>query len=424
MRSEISEGWINTNLENICTSPQYGWTSSAEKNKKGLRFLRTTDISGGGVNWSTVPGCAEEPGDPKKYLLLAGDIVISRAGSVGVSFLVNDCPPAIFASYLIRFRPRHPIEGKYISLFLNSPEYWAAIADETAGIAVPNVNATKLKGIKIPLPPIAEQKRIVANVEELLGRVNSVRERLARVQAILKRFRQSVLSAACSGRLTADWRQSHPLMGSSRGLLERIHEEKKRKWFDKAPQKNRESKSIKYPPITEPNPEFETEFPESWCLASMDELTSHVTSGSRDWKRYYRGEGPGTFIMAQNVKAMLFDRSFRLAVDPPKNDRDRRRSEVKKNDILVTIAGNTGEVCRIKEPVEQHYVCQSVALMRPAIGEISPYLEIYLNSPKHGQAQYRKWIYGEGRPHLSFEHLRTTAVAVPPLEEQQLISFW
>lgn len=59
------------------------------------------------------------------------------------------------------------------------------------------------------LPPLAEQKRIVAKVEEVLARVNAARERLAKLPTILKRFRQSVLAAACSGRLTADWREQH-----------------------------------------------------------------------------------------------------------------------------------------------------------------------------------------------------------------------
>ena len=58
----------------------------------------------------------------------------------------------------------------------------------------------------IPLPPLAEQRRIVAKLEELLGKVEASRQRLAQVPALLKRFRQAVLAAACSGRLTADWR--------------------------------------------------------------------------------------------------------------------------------------------------------------------------------------------------------------------------
>ncbi len=56
--------------------------------------------------------------------------------------------------------------------------------------------------MEIPLPPLAEQKRIVAKIEELLARVNPTRERLVKVPAILKRFRQAVLAAACTGNLT------------------------------------------------------------------------------------------------------------------------------------------------------------------------------------------------------------------------------
>ena len=61
-----------------------------------------------------------------------------------------------------------------------------------------------------PLPPLAEQRRIVAQVEALLARVQAARERLAKVPALLKRFRQSVLAAACSGQLTEDWREDEP----------------------------------------------------------------------------------------------------------------------------------------------------------------------------------------------------------------------
>jgi type I restriction enzyme, S subunit len=82
---------------------------------------------------------------------------------------------------------------------------------------------------------------------------------------------------------------------------------------------------------------------------------------------------------------------------------------------------NAADLCRVTESVQQHYVCQSVALMRPVTEETSQFFEIYLNSAEHGLAQYQKWIYGEGRPHLSFDQLKATAVALPSLEEQQEI---
>jgi type I restriction enzyme, S subunit len=69
-----------------------------------------------------------------------------------------------------------------------------------------SVGTKTLLETKFLLPPLAEQKRIVAKVEALLERTNAARARLTKVPAIVKRFRQSVLAAACSGQLTADWR--------------------------------------------------------------------------------------------------------------------------------------------------------------------------------------------------------------------------
>ena len=73
-----------------------------------------------------------------------------------------------------------------------------------------NVNALNIDTIEFPLPPSSEQRRIVAKVEELLKHVNASRDHLAKASKILKAFRQSVLAAACSGRLTEDWRERHP----------------------------------------------------------------------------------------------------------------------------------------------------------------------------------------------------------------------
>ena len=66
-------------------------------------------------------------------------------------------------------------------------------------------------------------------------------------------------------------------------------------------------------------------------------------------------------------------------------------------------------------------MCQSVALLRPAIPETSKYLELFLASEEHGQEQFNEYGYGQGRPHLSFDQLRSTAIFLPPLPEQQEI---
>jgi len=86
-------------------------------------------------------------------------------------------------------------------------------------VALQKCDCLKLSDILIPLPPLAEQRRIVTAVEALLARVNASQERLDKVPRLLKAFRQAVLAAACSGRLTEEWREerfqrlNHPEIG-------------------------------------------------------------------------------------------------------------------------------------------------------------------------------------------------------------------
>ena len=206
--SDLPNGWEWTTLQEACSKPQYGWTTKATA-EGTLRLLRTTDITDGNVDWETVPFCTEEPPDKEKYLLKTGDIVISRAGSVGYSYLVKNPQNAVFASYLIRFKPSPMIDENYLVFFLKSPDYWKIISKEKAGIALVNVNATKLKRIEIPLPPLAEQHRIVAKLETLFTQLDTAVDNLKKAQMQLQRYRQSLLKAAFDGELTEEWREGY-----------------------------------------------------------------------------------------------------------------------------------------------------------------------------------------------------------------------
>ena len=88
----------------------------------------------------------------------------------------------------------------------------------------------KIRAARFPLPPLNEQRRIVAKLEALLARSRKAREALDAVPALLERFRQSVLAAAFRGDLTADWRAQNPDVEPASKLLERIRAERRRRW--------------------------------------------------------------------------------------------------------------------------------------------------------------------------------------------------
>jgi type I restriction enzyme S subunit len=288
---ELPEGWLWATLGEICSKPQYGWTASADPNGDGLKLLRTTDISPGNINWPTVPACSKLPDDIDKYKLKPGDIVVSRAGSVGISIELTECPNAIFASYLIRFNAMSPIPPRYISLFLKTPSYWSSIVDNTAGIAIPNVNATKLANLKIPLSPFPEQHRIVAKLETLLAQVNRSKDHLAKVPPLIKRFRQSVLAAACSGRMTEDWRRVHPDVEPASELLNRIQKERIRRYEEECRKAELEGRrKPKKPKNLEPqvvDTDGLPELPEWWVWTRLGLIIDSMKNGLYKPIEYY-----------------------------------------------------------------------------------------------------------------------------------------
>lgn len=167
--SNLPHGWSYLTLGDICIKPQYGWTSSASQNGD-LKYIRTTDISSGNIDWDTVPYCRLKPDDVDKYKIRKNDIVVSRAGSIGVSYFFNEVPfNAVFASYLIRLQPLDNVNPKYVYYFLKSSDYWNSIKESSAGIAIPNVNGTKLAKIRIPVAPKKIQDEIVLKIEKILS---------------------------------------------------------------------------------------------------------------------------------------------------------------------------------------------------------------------------------------------------------------
>ncbi|MEA3429607.1 MAG: restriction endonuclease subunit S, partial [Thermodesulfobacteriota bacterium] len=299
---DLPEGWVISTLGEISTKPQYGWTTKANHESGEVKLLRTTDITSGKIDWASVPYCTKEPDDLKKYFLKAGDIVISRAGSVGVSYLLTDTDNAVFASYLIRFRPIEPVNKKYVYYFLKSPDYWKAIGKSTLGIAVPNVNATKLAKVKIPIATPNEQKRIVAEIEKQFSRLDEAVDNLKRVKANLKRYKASVLKAAVEGKLTEEWRKKHPEVEHAAKLLERILADRRKKWEEaelakikakgKEPTDDKWKKKYKEP--LKPDLNGLPKLPDGWVWSSVDCLGEIVTgtTPSTKKKEYYGGDIP------------------------------------------------------------------------------------------------------------------------------------
>ena len=152
-----------------------------------------------------MPYCKIESADIPKYRLASGDIVFARTGATtGKSFLVDNPPNAVFASYLIRLRLLDKkLLPEFVSLFFQTAGYWQSIKDGSSGSAQGGFNATKLGALTIPVPPLAEQQRIVGVLDEAFAGLATAQanaeKNLQNARALFESHLQSVFTQRGKG---------------------------------------------------------------------------------------------------------------------------------------------------------------------------------------------------------------------------------
>lgn len=183
----VPEHWDVVRLGEMIGKPEYGYTASASNERVGPKFLRITDIQNGGVAWTSVPYCQCTPTETEKYKLLSGDILIARIGATtGKTLLVEECPPAIFASYLIRVRCKSSLLPAYLSQFTITQNYWNQINASKGGRLKQGVNIPVLKSLLISLPSLAEQQEITHTLSAVDDKIEAEEKRKAALQALFK----------------------------------------------------------------------------------------------------------------------------------------------------------------------------------------------------------------------------------------------
>ncbi len=290
-------------------------------------------------------------------------------------------------------RSRGGIEPKFIYHFMHQESFRRDAAQNFTGTAGQlRVPVSFIRAAEIPLAPLNEQRRIVAKLEKLLGKVETCQERLNRIPILLKRFRQSVLATACSGRLTPNWSEENPY----------------------AQPCSMESE------CSSETADAGDDFPTNWRVIRLGTLTKLVTSGSRGWAKYYSDSG-SIFIRAQNINADFLNLEDIAFVTPP-DSAEGLRTRVQQYDMLVTITGaNVTKSALVEKPLGDAYVSQHVALVRLADVRLSKFLFYSIVSIAHGRKQLQSAAYGQGKPGLNLDNIRDVVVGLPPLAEQQEI---
>ena len=146
-------------------------------------------------------------------ILRPGDMVVAMSsGSPEIVGKVSAYPgspaPRSFGAFCGGIRPSTPVVADWLRQYFQSKHYRQTVSDLAAGVNINNLKRDHLESLELPLPPEAEQRRIVAKLDALQSRTHLAREALAALPALLDHYRQSVLAAAFRGDLSKDWRMS------------------------------------------------------------------------------------------------------------------------------------------------------------------------------------------------------------------------
>ena len=409
---DIPECWKWVRWGELSQSIQYGYNAPAQESGR-IKMVRISDIQDGKVMWDSVPYCEIKEENIPAYLLGANDILFARTGgTVGKSYLVKEVPEeSIYAGYLIRTRYSSFLSPEYLKCFMESPLYWEQLRNGTIATAQPNCNGKTLSKMILPLPPLAEQKRIVSKIEELLPYIDRYEQAWSKLEQFNSRFpedmKKSLLQYAIQGKLV----EQRPEEGTAEELFAQIQEERQRLIAEK---KIKKEKPL--PEIAEDEKPFD--IPENWKWVRMGSIASKITDGEH--KTPHRVDSYQGFYLlsARNIRdgyILLDDVDY---VDEEEFKKISRRCNPQRGDVLISCSGSVGR-CSTVEDNNLYVMVRSAAMIAPVFLN-SKYL-MYTVQSEVVQGQIRNKTKQTAQANLFQEAIRTLIIPLPPLAEQKRI---
>ena len=313
--------------------------------------------------------------------------------------------------------PTDELDCKYVFYFVLNDEFISKLNPLQRGTSYPAVRDSDVLSQELRLPPLPEQRRIVAEIEKQFTRLDASEAALKRVQTNLKRYRASVLKAACEGKLVpteaelaqAEGRDYEP----ANQLLERILAERRASWEAQTKRRGKYKEPVAVDKKAMPK------IPQGWEWCSLDQLANIGTGstpltsnsqfyqeGSVPWVRSSAlnnpmVSSPSKFVTEQAV------RECRLVLYPP-------------NTLLIAMYGEGKTRGKCSELLIQSTINQAIAavtLPESAI-DCRSFIRLFLTN---NYEETRRLSSGGVQPNLNLGIVRQIAVPLPPLAEQKRI---
>jgi len=372
MEEKLPKGWKNAKINEITTIIGGGTPNTAIKEYYGgeIPWLSPVDLSGykhkyisKGRKNITQLGLKKS----SARLLPKDSVLFSSRAPIGyIAIAQNEVSTNQGFKSLL---PSSNYDPSFAFYYLKHKTDY--IESQASGTTFKEISGKKLGEIHIPLPPLSEQKRIVAKLDAIFGHLDVLREKLDRIPKLLKNFRQQVLTQAVTGELTKEWREGRELG--------------------------------------------------DWENKTAKEFFEYITSGSRGWAQYYSSTGEQLFVRITNMRYGKMDldlRSEKCQLLKLPDKQEGKRTLLRPRDILISITADVGMIALVDNKLDQEaYVNQHICLARPKADINEKFLAYYLMSEEgFGQFQIKK--RGVTKAGLTLEDIRNLKIQVPSVDEQ------
>lgn len=370
MSGELPKGWVCAAIRDVTTP-----VKSVDPTIQPTTEFVYIDISAIDNQTFTIGETKKFPGSEApsraRRPVQQDDILFSNVRTYlrNIALIDFACVQTLCSTGFTVLRPNSAIEPKFLFRFVLSDQFIDAVTPTQTGTHYPATSDAAVLSQEITLPPLQEQRRIVAKLEALLAKVDASRKRLERIPTILKRFHQSVLAAACDGRLTEDWRIK---FGKSQ---------------------------------------------EEWRTTALESICESISDG--DHQPPPKAQSGIPFLTIGNIaNGRLNFEQTRFV--PEQYFRQIKNHRIPKpGDVLFSVVATIG-IPVLVETSRPFCFQRHIALLRPS-KDINPRFLLALMGSSKVVRECQELATGTAQPTLSLSTLRGIQVEVPPLDEQEEI---
>ena len=332
---DLPVSWKWCRLGDILYKLTDGTHSTPRYVMHGVPFLSVKDMSSGKLDFSRCKYISEQEHQElySRCNPELGDLLVTKVGTTGIPVIVDtDLPFSLFVSVALLKFNQHLIYNKFLQILINAPLVQKQVAENTRGVGNKNWVMRDIANTIIVLPPLAEQKRIVDKIEELLPYFDRYEQTWSKLEKFNGRFpedmKKSLLQYAIQGKLV----EQRPEEGTAEELFEQIQEEKHRLIKEK---KIKKEKPL--PEITDDEKPFD--IPESWKWVRVGEIFAHNTGKAMNSsaKKVNKAGAKRKFITTSNLYWNSFD--FSSVKEMFFSDDELERCTVRKGDLLMCEGG-------------------------------------------------------------------------------------